>query len=135
MADASTALFDFRTVSDVTTGEHRVTLPGGQPTSMVIVLAGPEHPDRKARAFNVMRKKRAEMKRTGEVPLGDPEDDFNDETAELVASTLGWSGAAVEYSRDAARALYTDPERAWLRGQVKEALARRELFIQRSGGA
>ena len=135
MADASTAVFDFRTVADVTTGEHKVTLPGGQPTPMVILLAGPEHPDRKARAFAVVRRKRAELKRTGEMPLGDPEEDFALETDELVASTLGWKGCAVDFSRQAALELYTDPERAWLRGQVKEALSRRELFIQRSGGA
>lgn len=134
-AAATADLFDFRTVSDVSSGEMTVKLPGGQPTSMVITLAGPESPDRKARAFALMRRKRAEMKRTGEMPLADPEDDYRDETAELVSSTLGWTGSAVPYSPAAAQALYADPARAWLRLQVREALARRELFTQRSGGA
>jgi hypothetical protein len=40
----------------------------------------------------------------------------------LVANTIGWEGAAVPYSPQAALALYSDPKRQWLRSQVRAAL-------------
>jgi hypothetical protein len=38
----------------------------------------------------------------------------------------------VPYSAAAARALYTDPARVWLREQVATALEEREAFTRRS---
>lgn len=125
--------FDFTSVEDVTTGTVRIKDPTtGAPTSMVITLAGPEHPERKRRLFNRQRKMRHQLAKTGRLPMTDPEDDEADEIDDLVAFTLGWDGAHMPYDRDAARALYSDPKRAWLRAQVKAALDEREAFTRRS---
>ena len=53
----------------------------------------------------------------------------------MVASTLGWTGAATPYTTDAARALYSDPKRRWLCDQVRQALDERELFMRSSAQA
>lgn len=124
--------FDFETIEDTTTGEHRVKAPSGEPTAMVITLAGPEHPERKRRLMAKQRRLRAQLAKTGKMPVSDPADDEADEIDELVACTLGWLGAAVPYSPAAARALYSDPKRRWLRDQVAAALQERELFTRAS---
>ena len=69
------------------------------------------------------------------MPVRDPLDDDAEQTDELVACTLGWTGFSTPYSRDAARALYTDPKRRWLRDQVATGLQERELFIRRCATA
>lgn len=127
-AAADAAAFDWAEIEDVPTGEVRIKRPNGQPTSMVVQLAGPEHPDRRARAMQRQRKLRAEFSRTGRMPVSDPEDDEAEELDDLVANTLGWTGAAEPYTRAAARALYADPKRRWLRDQVKAALDERHRF-------
>lgn len=122
--------FDFSAFEDVQTGTLSIKTPTGAPTAMQVTLAGPEHPDRKRRIFARQRRLRSTLVKTGKLPIADPEDDEADELDELVASTLGWTGAAVAYSPDAARALYADPKRRWLRDQVKAALDDRELFTR-----
>lgn len=127
-------LFDLESIEDVSSAEVQVKTPDGKPTGMFVTLAGPEHPDRKERAYAMARRKRSEMKLSGQIPVSDPVDDHIDETEELVASTLSWRGCKTPFSPTASRALYTDKKRAWLRDFVRAALGRRELFIQRSGG-
>lgn len=125
--------FDPLAFEDVSTGEVRIKDPlTGAPTSMVITLAGPEHPERKRRLHARQRRLRAAMAKTGKLPMSDPEDDAADQLDELVASTLGWVGSAVPYSADAARKLYSDPKRRWLCDQVQAALDERELFTRSS---
>lgn len=122
-------VFDFCTVEDVPSAPVRIKNPQtGAPTAMVVTLAGPEHPVRKQRLFARQRRLRSGLAKTGRLPMVDPEDDDADEIDDLVAFTLGWQGAAVPYSADAARALYSDPRRQWLRAQVKAALDEREAF-------
>lgn len=128
-------VFDFASIEETTTGEHRVRTPAGEPTPMVITLAGPEHPERKRRLLAKQRRLRAQLSKTGKMPISDPADDEADELDELVACTLGWDGAAVPYSTEAARALYSDPKRRWLRDQVAAALQERELFTRSSAAA
>lgn len=123
-------LFDFESFEDVSTGVLAVKTPTGAPTGMQITLAGPEHPDRKRRTFARQRRLRAAIAKTGKLPVADPEEDDLEEVDELVSCTLGWTGAAVPYSVDAARKLYSDPKRRWLRDQVKAALDDRELFTR-----
>lgn len=127
--------FDPLSIEDVPTGELRVRDATGAPTAMVITLAGPEHPERKRRLFSRQRRLRAALSKTGKLPVGDPEDDEADELEELVACTLGWRGAVQPYSPAAARQLYADPKRRWLRDQVKAALEERELFTRSSAAA
>ena len=129
------APFDFNSIEDVPSATTRIKDQGGAPTSMVITLAGPEHPERKRRLFARQRRLRAALAKTGKMPMSDPEDDEADELDDLVASTLGWVGAAVPFSPAAARALYADPKRRWLRDQVLAALQERELFTRTSAPA
>ena len=106
----------------------------GAPTAASITIAGPEHPARKGAIFARMRMRRAEMERTGKLGVTDPLDDEQDELALLAACTLGWEGLSTDgaplvFSAEAARALYADPRRAWVRDQVKAALDERALFF------
>jgi hypothetical protein len=135
MAGTPPVAFDFSTYEDVPTGTVRIKTPAGGPTSMVVTLAGPEHPDRKRRLFARQRRLRAVLAKTGKLPVNDPEEDDDAEVDELVACTLDWTGAATPFSPDAARALYSDPKRRWLRDQVKAALEDREAFTQGSAPA
>ena len=129
---ATTADFDPLSIEDVPTGILRVRNQAGAPTPMAITLAGPEHPDRKKRLFGRQRRLRAVLSKTGKLPMSDPEDDESDELDDLVACTLGWTGCTMPYSPQAARNIYADPKRQWLRGQVKAALEERELFTHSS---
>lgn len=133
-AEAAAPAFDPLSIEDVPTGELRVRDAAGAPTSMIITLAGPEHPERKRRLFSRQRRLRAALSKTGKIPVADPEEDEADELEELVACTLGWRGAVQPYSPAAARQLYADPKRRWLRDQVKAALEERELFTRSSAG-
>ncbi len=125
---------DFEDVPDGTLViKHPAT---GAPTTNTITLAGPEHDVRKKIGLDRTRKARAAFRKTGKVDLGDPLDDLEEETDYLVASTLGWAitlgGAPLPFSEAAARALYTDKKRAWLRAQVRAGLDQAELFIGNS---
>lgn len=127
--------FDFDAFEDVSTAVLRIKTPDGLPTAMSITLAGPEHPERKKRGFVRQRKFRQEFAKLGKMPVSDPADDYDDETDELVANTLGWEGARVPYSAQAARALYVDPKRQWLRAQVAAALNERDRFTRSSAAS
>lgn len=109
---------------------HPVT---GAPTGATVLLAGPEHPERKRLVHLAMRQHRDEFERTGKIGLP-PDEAEAQALAVVVGSTLGWSGLRVKgepiaFSADACRALFSDPRRAWVRDQVKAGLDRRELFI------
>lgn len=118
---------------DVATADVRIKNPKtGAPTSMVVTLAGPEHPDRKRIQFAKSRRLRAELSKTGKLPVTDPEEDEAEETDMLVSCTIGWTGADPAFSKQAARTVYTDPKRRWLRDQVLAALNERELFTRAS---
>lgn len=104
----------------------------GAPTAMEVTLAGPEHPERKRLVYARQRKLRQNLAKTGKLPVVDPEDEEADELEQLIACTLGWAGASVAFNPAAARALYSDPKRRWLRDQVEAALAERELFTRAS---
>jgi hypothetical protein len=129
-------VFDFTAFEDTTTADVRIKNPAtGAPTPMVVTLAGPEHPDRKRISFAKQRRMRAGLAKTGKLQVGDPEEDEAEELDMLIACTLGWQGAPVAYSPKAARELYSDPKRRWLRDQVQTALQERELFTRASGPA
>jgi len=134
MTSEDKPVFDFTSVEDVASADIRIKDPtDGTPTSMLVTLAGPEHPDRRRRLFQRQRRLRAHfVKSGGKLPATDPEDDDADEVSELVACTLGWTGASTPFSPEAARAAYTDPKRRWFREQVKTALDDREAFTRRS---
>lgn len=110
----------------------------GAPTALVIELAGPEHPHRKRDTFNKQRRMRHDLAKSGKVQFDDPEEEDAENADRLATYTLGWrgmvndAGQAVPFSREAALAVYRDPELRWLRDQVSVALDERERFIKRS---
>lgn len=130
--------FDIGDFEDIHSADVAIKDPTtGKPTAAVVTLAGPEHPARKKILFARQRKLRKNLQRSGKLELTDPEEDEADEIDYLVDCTLGWrglvkGGQALAFSKDAARALYEDPKRRWLRDQVRAALDEREAFIARS---
>lgn len=136
MSDQAPAVFDFSSFEDVDSADVRIKAPDtGAATSMVVTLAGPEHPARKRLVLSRQRKLRQALSRTGKLPVSDPEEDDAEQVDMLVACTLGWVGAAVPFTPAAARQLYEDPKRRWLRDQVQTALDERALFTQASAKA
>lgn len=132
------ATLDLEDYDDVSTGTLTVLNPETQaPTTSKITLASREHQSRKQIDLARTRKLRNAFNQTGKVPVSDPVEDYEDETDYLVASTLGWSlakgGQPLEFSPAAARQLYTDPKKHWLRAQVVAALNKDSLFIKDSG--
>lgn len=131
---------DIDDYEDIPTGTLVLLNPSTQePTTSHIVLASPEHESRKRIDLARTRKLRSEYSQTGKMPRTDPVDDIDDENDYLVAATLGWnltqSGAPVAFSADAARKLYTDPKKQWLRAQALNGLRKTELFIKDSAKA
>lgn len=130
--------FDLDAFEDVSAGEYTVKHPEtNQPTPIVMMLAGPEHPNRKKIAFAHQRRLRKVLQQTGKLQLADPEEEEAEEVDMLVACTLNWRGISVSgkelaFSAEAARQLYNDPKRRWLRDQIKAAINEREHFIKRS---
>ena len=110
-----------------------------EPSSAYIELASPEHKARKRIDLARTRKLRSEYSQTGKMPSTDPVDDIEEETDYLVASTLGWNlsqgGAPVPFTADAARKLFTDPKKQWVRAQALAGLRKTELFIKDSAKA
>lgn len=130
--------FDIFEFEDVTEGEVRIKHPDtGAPTPVVIRIASPEHPARKAIEHARQRRARKLFAQTNRVPVDEPSEDVERENEMLVAATLGWSGlmaggSPLEYSPAAAAKLYADPKRGWLREQVLAAMSARDNFIRRS---
>lgn len=126
---------DIGAFEDLPAGEYRVRNPQtGAPTAAVIMLAGPEHPLRKKAQFDRQRRIRTALATTGKMPVTSPEESEAEETDLLVEATIGWRGLRsggqdLAHSKEAARQLFTDPKRQWLRAQVRDALDQRELFI------
>lgn len=124
-------VFDLDAYEDAMSAEVRIKNPiTGAPTPMVVILAGPEHADRKRLNFARQRAQRASIAKTGRAIVSDPEEDEADDLEYMVICTLGWRGANVPYSPAEARRLYADPSKRWLRTQVGAALLERELFTR-----
>lgn len=140
-APAAAAGFSIDDFSDVTTTEYTLKNPKtGQPTDIVLTLAGPEHPLRKKRQFERIRRMRKEMQRVGKLTLADPAEEEQDEAEFLADCILGWNkmprkGGDLPYSKEAAQQLMNDSERRWLRDQVKSAVEEREAFIASCAGS
>ena len=109
----------------------------GTPTKATITIVGPEHPARKKIQFDRARRQRAEFAKKGKLDVRDPLEDLEEQTDFMVACTVGWSGlkaggTPLPFSGDAARTLYNDPKRQWLRAQVFKGLDEAERFISSS---
>lgn len=134
------ATLDLDDHEDISTGTLTLVNPSTlAPTTATITLASKEHQSRKQIDMARTRRLRSAFNQTGKMPVSDPVEDIADETEYLVASTLGWNltqgGVALAFSADAARKLYTDPKKHWVRAQVLAALNKSELFIKSSAKA
>lgn len=134
--DPSTEDLDILAFEDADSADLRIKHPvTGAPTTMVVQIAGPEHPLRRRLVLDRQRRLRAHLAKTGNMHISDPEDDAADDLELTVACTLGWRGAAQPYTPAAARELYADPKRRWLRDQVQAGLQDRALFMRSSAPA
>lgn len=133
--------FDVDQWEETATAEYVVKHPKtGEATPLVLILAGPEHPLRKKKAFDRIRHLRKEAAKTGKLKFDDPADEEHEETAFIASCILGWtglvrSGIPVEYSSAAAAELVTPKSKRWLRDQVKVAMDENEAFIKVCGKA
>ena len=140
LMSALIAKLDLNDYEDIPTGTLVLTHPvTAEPTDSHIILASAEHESRKRIDLARTRKLRTQYSQTGKVPSSDPVDDIADETDYLVAATLGWNltkgGAPLPFSAAAARELYCDPKKQWLRAQALAGLRKTELFIKDSAKA
>ncbi len=134
--DPAAEALDILAFEDADSADLRIKHPvTGAPTAMVVQIAGPEHPLRRRLVLDRQRRLRAHLAKTGNMHISDPEDDAADDLELTVACTLGWRGAAQPYTPAAARALYADPKRRWLRDQVQAGLQDRALFMRSSAPA
>ena len=131
--------FNLKSIRQVASAKIQVKDPAtGDPTGVIIVMAGPEHPDRKRITFAQSRKFLRSYAKTGRAEMPEPEDAESQKKENLAAFTLGWTGliddagAPVVFSKAAALELYNNPEMGWLVDQLDSALGEQELFITRS---
>ena len=108
----------------------------GAVTRSYITVIGPEHPARKKIQFDRARRQRAEFAKKGKLEVRDPLEDIEEQTDFMVTCTTGWNltqgGLPVPFSPEAARSIYNDPKRQWLRAQVFKGLDDAERFISSS---
>lgn len=137
MDQQATAPVSIRNFKDAPSADVHIKNPmTGEPMGIVITIAGPEHPQRKATAYAKQRRMRAEMAKTGKLPVTDPREDEQEALDTLATITLKWEAPAgsgmPEFSQSAARTLYADSDLQWLRRQVQAFADEVESFIVRS---
>lgn len=134
-------MLDIKKIRDKHAADVELLDPvSGAPLDAIVTLIGPEHPKRKKIHNDRMRQVREAFSKAGKIEVTDPEDDEAQSIADLAACTIGWrgivsDGVAIDYTPEAAAALYADPELGWLRDQVRAFLNRRDVFIESSGNA
>lgn len=131
-------MFNLKSITQVTEAEVEIKDEEGAPTGVFITLAGPTHPDRKRIVFANSRAAIKRYQKTGKPELPDPEEAEQTAIENLATFTLGWrgyadeAGAPVPFSKQAALALYQDPDMVWLVAQLQTALGETERFMKRS---
>ena len=134
---------DISNISDGDSSEFHPSHPvSGEKFDCAFMLAGMEHPQRRALVNRINRDLRKRVNRYGKLRIEeDPELDYERDTDFLVACILGWRDldykgqSPYPYNAANCRALLLDSERQWLRRQIQEALNEQELFIRSSSGA
>lgn len=128
------AMFDVASVKELAHNTLKLLHPTtGVPIGAWLVLAGSNHPKRKACEFNRARALRAKLSKKGRIELNDPQDDADYDVDHLVACTLGWGGFArdgkpIEFTPGEVRAIYESA--AWIRTQANEFLGDSANFLQ-----
>lgn len=123
--------YDFDSEEVVDRADVCIKSSAGTPTGLVITLASPTHPQRKAWEFAAQNRKRAAIKKSGSVITSSAEDDYADDAERLAVCTLGWN-SRTPFSRAAALAVYADSRRLHIRQQVRTALDDLDLFTRSS---
>ena len=128
--------FNLRSIKTAQDFELTIKDTDGNSTPVVFVLAGPNHPARKALDMTRNRQVINSANRHGRVILPDPAVSEERKPKDLAGLTLGWSGyideqgTTVQFSSATAQELYSDPEMQWLVDQVEEALGNKALFTR-----
>lgn len=135
-------MFKVGSIKESTAAEVEIRHPvTGDGMGAYVTLLGPEHEVRRALAFSHARKVRAELHRTGKIPVTDPEEEADEATERLVKSLTAWrgicdeSGEPIAHSAEAVRKLVSASENAWLRAQLLIAMDERERFIKTSAAS
>lgn len=129
-------LFDPATVDELEAADVTIVHPlTGKPTTMVVTVAGPQHQARRALLSARRQRMRDQLAETGKAPVQTPALSDAEDLETLVECTIAWRGCAQPFSPAAARQLYSDPRRAWLRDQVHAALLDRQRFMTSSAPA
>jgi hypothetical protein len=125
-----------KSIVDLLSVDVEVKDENGNPTGMVVTLAGPEHQTRKNFEFAQQRKMRNALQKTGKIELADPLDDELDGIEKLALCSLGWKdyvddeGKQIPFSPTEAQKAYTDEP--WMRKFLLKALNENERFIKSS---
>lgn len=133
--DDKPAGFDLDSVEDLFAADYEIFNPETRlPTGAFITLAGPEHPQRKRIAMDLVRRLRASAARSKQA-VADPEEEARENVKLLAKVTLGWrgirkNGEEAAYSESAAVELYSDPKRQWVVRQLLAAMNDQDLFIK-----
>lgn len=126
---------DLDTIEDAFSADYELLHPvTGAPTGAFITLAGPEHPQRKRIAMDLVRRLRATAARAKQAQP-DPEEDARENVKLLAKVTLGWrgirkNGQDLAHSEAEAIELYSDPKRQWVVRQLLAAMNDQVLFIK-----
>lgn len=127
---ATPAPIDLDSIEDLQEADIPIKHPVTGAIVGTIRLLGPENPVRRRLIFARIDRMNADATSGTQVRAEEHFEEMNDELAEI---TVGWnlvmSGKSLPFSRQAARELYADPRRGWLRAQVLAARDNRERFI------
>lgn len=126
-------MYKIDSIIELETAEYELRNPKtGAGLGVHFTLAGPGH--EKAVALQSSRTARAQatFKKTGSFELLSYEEQQAQRVETVTARVLGWRGAEVEFSRDAARAWFSDPKQRWVVNQISEALDETARFISDS---
>lgn len=124
--------YDFDTDEVVDRADVCIKDRAGAATGLVVTLASPMHPQRKAWEFAAQNRKRSAIKKSGSLLNSSAEDDYADETERMAVCTLAWNSGKTPFSRAAALAIYGDPRRLHIRQQIKTAADDLDLFTRSS---
>lgn len=126
--------FEVNTVKELTEKRFYLHHPEtGEKLPAWLVLAGANHPKRKACEFARSRTLRNKVAKKGKLELTDPQDDADYQVDRLVACTLAWGGFArdgqpIPFTPGEVRARYEAT--SWMREQATEYLDGTSGFLQ-----
>lgn len=129
-------MYKIDSIVETDTAEYELRHPKtGAGLGVHFTLAGPGHDKSVALQSSRTARAQATFKKTGSFELLSYEEQQAQRVETCVARVLGWRGADVEFSRDAARTWFSDPKQRWVVNQISEALDENARFISDSATA